>query len=58
MGFMRAVLLAVGVEVAAGALEVGRVAGRGLVDVDSVLADGKVLQLQSDVELLATLCLP
>jgi hypothetical protein len=50
-------LLAVGVEVAARALEVGRIAHRVLVDVHGVLADGKVLQLHRDGQLLAVLVL-
>ena len=46
----RSVLLAGRVEVAARALEVGRIADRMLVDVDGVLAKGKVLEVELDGE--------
>ncbi len=49
-GVQGAVLLVVGIEVAAGGLEVGRFAERLLVDVDGVLADGKVLEVELDGE--------
>jgi hypothetical protein len=46
---LEAVLLIVGVEVAAGGLEVRRVAERFGVDVDAVLAYGQVLEIKLDV---------
>jgi hypothetical protein len=51
-GVLEAVLLAVGVEVASGGLEVRRFAERLLVDVDGVLAHGEVLEVDLDGELV------
>jgi hypothetical protein len=46
------VLLLVGVEVAAGGLEVGGFADGVLVDVDAVLAEGQVLEVEGELDAL------
>ncbi len=50
VGILQAVLLAVGVEVRAGGLEIGRVALCILVDMDSVLPWGKLLEIELDLD--------
>ena len=50
-GIQGAVLLVLGIEVAAGGLEVGRFAEGLGVDVDGVLADGKIFEVELDGEL-------
>jgi len=47
-GVLEAMLLIVGIEVAAGGLEVGRVAERLGVDVDAMIAYGQVLEIELD----------
>jgi hypothetical protein len=50
-GVLDAVLLVFGIEVAASGLEIGWVAESFRVNVDSVLADGEILEVELDREL-------
>src|SRR5437667_8444854 len=50
-GVLGAVLLVLGIEVRSGGFEVGRIAQGLGVDVDSVFADGKILEVDLDGQL-------